>query len=301
MDPLQNYYHHIQQEEKEALHVRVEKAYRLSSVLASLDSERSRLIRDAAFKKISPSECTAAIRKLSEKERNELNRLGLPEDYLQLHYRCSQCQDTGYIDRDHSHPCSCRLLLKERILGETGINSRETFSSFSESIYPEEIQKKRATKAMRICKEYAESLPSPRLPNLLLLGMPGLGKTFLGNAIAFSALEHGIECKKVTAYRFIQDILSDIREHTSSIEYYQSVPLLVLDDLGSEPIIPNVSSEWLFAVLNERTASNSATVFISNLSLAGLQERYGERISSRLYDQNTTVCLQLTGKNLRTI
>ncbi len=41
MDPLQNYYHHIQQEEKEALHVRVEKAYRLSSVLASLDSELS--------------------------------------------------------------------------------------------------------------------------------------------------------------------------------------------------------------------------------------------------------------------
>ena len=301
MDPIQQYYARIQLEEKDALRARVEKAYQLSPRLARIDAERSRLVRNAAMRLVSPSECSAAIRELSRQEQDELRVLGLPDDYLRLHYRCSQCQDTGFIDHDHSKPCSCRLLFRERLLGETGINSRETFPHFSETIYPDEVQRRRAVKAMQICREYSESLPHPEKPNLLLLGMAGLGKSFLGNAIAYEALERGIDCKKVTAYRFIQDILSDIREHTSFIERYQTVPLLVLDDLGSEPLIPNVSAEWLFAVLNERNASCASTVFISNLSLAGLQSRYGERISSRLYDQNTTVSLQLTGQNLRTV
>lgn len=301
MDPIQQYYNQIRQEEKSALHSRIEQAYRLSPHFSAIDSERSQLVRNVAMRKISPAECSASIQRLSEDEQQELLSLGLPEDFLKLHYRCNLCKDTGYISNDHNKPCPCRLLFQEHLCGEAGINSRETFQSFSNIIYPDEIQKKRSIKAMQICKEYAEALPSPPKPNLLLLGMAGLGKSFLGNSIAYYALEHGIDSKKVTAYRFIQDILSDIREHTSSIERYQTVPLLILDDLGSEPNIPNVSTEWLFAVLNERTATNAATVFISNLSLAGLQDRYGERISSRLYDQGSTISLQLTGKNLRTL
>lgn len=77
------------------------------------------------------------------------------------------------------------------------------------------------------------------------------------------------------------------------------MPLLILDDLGSEPEIPNVSTEWLFAVVNERVLAGRASVCITNLSLAELQARYGERLMSRLCDRNTTLVMQLTGRNLR--
>jgi hypothetical protein len=43
---------------------------------------------------------------------------------------------------------------------------------------------------------------------------------------------------------------------------------MVLDDLGSEPVIPNVSFEWLFAVVNERTLAGLATVCSTNLTLS---------------------------------
>ena len=37
--------------------------------------------------------------------------------------------------------------------------------------------------------------------------MPGLGKSFLGNAIAYDALSRGIDAERVTAYAFIQTVL----------------------------------------------------------------------------------------------
>ena len=131
--------------------------------------------------------------------------------------------------------------------------------------------------------------------------MPGLGKSFLGNAIAYEALSRGIDAERVTAYAFIQTVLLDIREQTQKAARYQNVPLLVLDDLGSEPVIPNVSFEWLFAVINERTLAGLATVCSTNLTLSQLQTRYDDRFMSRLCDKNTTLVLHLTGDNLRTV
>jgi DNA replication protein DnaC len=131
--------------------------------------------------------------------------------------------------------------------------------------------------------------------------MPGLGKSFLGNAIAYEALLRGVDAERVTAYAFVQTVLKDIRERTERTLRYQRVPLLVLDDLGSEPSIPNVSFEWLFAVINERTLAGLATVCSSNLTLKQLSDFYDERFMSRLCDRNTTQVLQLTGQNLRTL
>ena len=123
----------------------------------------------------------------------------------------------------------------------------------------------------------------------------------MGELFKVIALSRGIDAERVTAYAFIQAVLQDIREQTQRAARYQSVPLLVLDDLGSEPVIPNVSFEWLFAVINERTLAGLATVCSTNLTLSQLQTRYDDRFMSRLCDKNTTLVLHLTGENLRTV
>ena len=38
---------------------------------------------------------------------------------------------------------------------------------------------------------------------------------------------------------------------------------------------------------------------MTNLSVAALQERYGERVTSRLTDRSTAQLIRLTGENLR--
>ena len=298
-EPIDIAYNRIRLEERDALEQRVSAAYARAPQLAELDARRAKILLDAGTGALSAAECRAALSAADSEEHAVLCSLGLPADWLRLRYRCAACQDTGYVGSAPKRPCACRLQLRERLLDGTGINDAETFSHFSEDIYPDESQKRRALNAEKLCMAYAASLPAPEKPNLLLLGMPGLGKSFLANAVAYEAISRGVDAVRVTAYAFVQSILQGFSEHTSPAARYQSVPLLVLDDLGSEPDIPNVSTEWLFAVVNERMAARRATVVATNLSLLELNARYGERVMSRLADKSATTALQLTGSNLR--
>ena len=299
-DQLDNLYARIRAEEREAREQRVRDAYARAPRLKALDEERARLFFELGKRAITAEQSKQRLGEIFAEEKQILLSLGLPEDALELHVRCNLCNDTGYIGHNNK-PCSCRLLHREAMRGADGINARETFGNFLIDIFPTPEQKKRTTNAKLLCEQFAGSLPHPEKPNILLFGMPGLGKSFLGNAIAYDALSRGIDAERVTAYAFIQTVLQDIREQTQRAARYQSVPLLVLDDLGSEPVIPNVSFEWLFAVINERTLAGLATVCSTNYTLAQLQQRYDDRFMSRLCDKNTTLVLHLTGENLRTV
>lgn len=299
-DPLGRYYDEIRGEERTALRKRAAAAYVRAPRLDALDRERGELLKRVG-RGMSAEEGKARLSALAAEERSILAELGLPADALELRYRCNACRDTGWVGEAPRRPCSCRLRIRESQAGAAGINGKETFAAFSEEVYPEEAQRKRALNAKKICEAYAAALPRPGKPNLLILGMPGLGKSYLANAVCYEAICRGIDAKRVTAYRFVQDMLQDIREHTENAARYTAVPLLALDDLGSEPDVNNVSTEWLFAVVNERLLAGKPTVCVTNLSLAELQARYGERVMSRLCDKNATTALRLTGENLRTV
>ena len=76
-------------------------------------------------------------------------------------------------------------------------------------------------------------------------------------------------------------------------------PLLLIDDLGAEPMMQNITVEYLFMLLNERMTAKRHTVIATNLSPTQLQERYGERVMSRILDRSRGVALMLTGKDVR--
>ena len=299
-EQLDNEYARIRAEEREAQRLRIAEAYSRAPRLKELDEARAGLFPALGQRKITPEESKRRLDEIDREERQILASLGLPAGALTLHVRCDLCNDTGYLGAG-SRPCSCRLLRREALRGADGVNARETFFNFSTEIYPTAEQKKRSVNAKLLCEAYAAALPAPEKPNILLLGMPGLGKSYLGNAIAYAALARGVDAERVTAYAFVQTVLRDIRERTETALRYQNVPLLVLDDLGSEPNISNVTFEWLFAVINERTLAGRATVCSTNCTLKQLADRYDERFMSRLCDKNTTQVLQLTGENLRTV
>ena len=60
-------------------------------------------------------------------------------------------------------------------------------------------------------------------------------------------------------------------------------------------------SEWETAVqgVNERNAAKRHTVVATNLTPVQLNERYGERVASRLLDRSVCGAVQLKGKDLR--
>ena len=299
---LTKYYNRTKQANSELQHKRQTECVARVPSFARISAAKSTLLLEMSKHKISPSEARRRLSQLQQEQEILLLQNGFAKNYLDSIFSCPYCEDTGYAGDPVRRPCSCHMLLLQQYLADGArVNRDETFENFDETVYPTEQQRKTACVAKKRCERYADALPEATPPNLLILGRAGLGKSFLGNAIASRALSNGVFSLRTAAYRFISDIMDGISERKSRLSVYTDVDLLVLDDLGAETLIPSITAESIFHVLNERISGKKPTVVITNLSLAELSERYGERIASRLYDGVLFDKFQLTGDNLRIV
>ena len=297
---LQRYYSELREKNRRLLEKRIAECEQKNPRFRSLANEPGLVFRQLAAGKLTPAAAKSRIGAIGAERRNLLISIGLPGNYLDAIYTCPRCQDTGEVGEPR-RLCACALKKQqEQLLSGSRINDRETFANFNEAIYPNDEQKKQGLAMKRFCERYVASLPSPEKPNLLIVGQSGLGKSFFGNAIARAAIEKGIPTLKTTAYQCIQTILDGIETRADAITPYLSSDFLILDDLGTEAMVPNVTVETVFRILNERTAANLPTVLITNLDREGLFERYGERVASRMIDGALTAIVLLRGDNLRT-
>lgn len=238
--------------------------------------------------------------------RKRLKLAGFPEDYLDLKYRCSICRDTGYVGEAPSRFCECfesRLRLKQYEDGSMADAREQRFETFDENRIPEENgQREKLNLVRRACEDYADSYPATRFQNLVLTGAGGLGKTFLLNCIFERVVARGFSAVRITAFRLFESMR---RQHFGSSEgdmdFNQLVeaPMLLIDDLGTEPMMRNITVEYLFTLLNERNAAGRHTVIATNLSPVQIKETYGERVASRLLDRSRCAAMMLEGKDLR--
>lgn len=294
MDVFESYYTALRRKNQALLNKRRERCAAMNRGFSRLFAARER-----AFS-LPPREAKESLAALAKEEKELLRQCELPENYLEPLFSCPLCKDTGYVGSPLKKKCACRMALEQQRLGESArINRREAFSAFSPAVYPNDMQRRQGEKILAYCQKYADSLPSPEKPQLILYGMPGLGKSFFGNAIALSALQRGIDSLRLTAYRMTEEVMEGFSSEKNPLGRYVSVPLLVLDDLGSEPMINNVTVETLFAIADQRSSGRLATIYITNLSGAEIQSRYGERIASRIADASLTLTVPFTGESLR--
>ena len=239
--------------------------------------------------------------------RRRLKALGLPENHLEMQYRCAMCRDTGYVGEAPARFCECfeaRLRTRRHEDGSMAGTDEQNFEAFDLSRIPEaDGQRQQMAAARRLCEEYADKFPETRFRNLLLTGAGGLGKTFLLNCIYARVCDRGLSAVRVTAFKLFEAMR---RQHMGSegesdFDSLVEAPLLLIDDLGTEPLMRNITVEYLFMLLNERIAAKRHTVIATNLTPVQLQERYGERVSSRLLDRSVCGAVQLKGKDLRTL
>lgn len=159
--------------------------------------------------------------------------------------------------------------------------SRMTFDSF---------EKQHQGKAFETAKKYAEGFGTIIKNGLFFYGKAGAGKTHLAVSIARYIIE-----EKQVAVKFARviDLLMDIRRTYNADEYfrtenetellrkYSTIPLLILDDLGTEK-----STEWsrqiFYQIIDSRWIDDKPIIITSNLSLRELAERFDDRISSRI-------------------
>lgn len=222
-----------------------------------------------------------------------LKENGLPEDYLQPVYECPDCHDTGFVGEPVKSRCACFKREYFKRLGKSiGLNERtpQTFETYREDVFPPEVipelkVSQRAYMAVLRdrCQKYADAFPDTSVPDMLFMGPSGLGKTFLMQAIAHRVLERGFSALCLSAFK----VISMARQAYFSNDSSQSAPLydvdlLLIDDLGVEPLMENITIEQLYHVINERQNAGKHTILSTNLTTVQLQARYTERIASRL-------------------
>ena len=291
---FETYYADLRRRDVRELEARRHQCEALDPAFAALQTKRSRVFSMPA------QGGKLALSTIRLEEEALLKRYGLPKDYLQLAYTCPLCKDTGLVGDPVRRKCACRLKLEQQDRTEAArINDRETFENFREDIYPDPSSLKNGKTILAFCQKYADSLPACKIPQLYIYGLAGRGKSFMGNAIAARAIERGIDALRLTAYRMTEEVMNGFSTNTSPLPRFVQVPLLVLDDLGTEAMVPNVTAESLFAIADQRSAGRLPTVYISNLTPAELTERYGERIASRITDSAITKVIQFSGNSLR--
>jgi DNA replication protein len=247
---------------------------------------------------------------LSANIRTRLTEAGFPSDYLAPVYRCSVCRDTGRVGEPVKEYCDCFRKAYQRLLQrEIGLsdNDRECFdhfdlSLFSDETLPGEAYSQRTLMEMLRddCRDWADRFPDNRCRDLLLTGQSGLGKTFLLRAMARRLIERDVNVLMISAYRMIETLRKSYFENDEGAAELLEVPVLMIDDLGSEPLMQNVTIEQLFNLINERQNRGLSTVISTNLDLAKFRERYTERIASRLTDSRRCMVMTLKGRDIRT-
>lgn len=303
---------------------RVEEARRLAEasaadpMIGALVAERMRLFQEGARDALSnpvqareiAANLTRRIAAIQQQLRNKLVTQGFREDYLQPVYRCEKCNDTGYTGDLIHERCDCyKHRMRNRIANDPshGLDSRETFEAYDASIFPETpcgdsgTTQRAAMEARRALLEtYASDYPANPRRNLLLYGGSGLGKTYLMNCIGNRIHQRGDEVLKLTAYQLSERIRASVFDRSpDSFTSLLEVPLLLLDDLGVEPLFNNLTVENLFTLVNERSLAGLHTIISTNLQLDELRARYTERVASRLLDKRSTVIIRFNGRDVR--
>jgi DNA replication protein DnaC len=299
-----------EQNEREE-HRRQDAASRRSPELASMILARQEALYEgiqSMFTGSMPADIEKRMGGYTRRIDELLRENGLPPDQLDPVYRCHECRDTAYAGEDAGTLCVCARKRYTEILAQSRqFENSQTFESYDESVYPSkplpgtDITQRAYMSALRDrCEEYANALPRPHAPNLLFYGSSGLGKTFLLRAIYMRALDRGVSSQCVTANALLKTIREAYFGHEQkALDMLYEVPLLLIDDLGTEPMLENITVEQIFCLLNERQNARLATVISTNLGLNELKARYTERVLSRLMDARACQQLRFIGEDVR--
>ncbi len=229
---------------------------------------------------------------------------GYDAHYLEPIYACPVCRDTGL--REDARRCDCfiryRLEVKldeARLLGDGASFERFDITRFSEEPLDNgRSQRDYMVQYKRITQTWADQFPGCS-QILLISGGTGLGKTYTARCVMRRVIERGFTAAYYTAYRLFSLFHSHRLGEDVDLDTILSVPLLVIDDVGTEPMTRNVTVEYFFDLLNERASAGLHTAIVTNLTFDAINERYGERIHSRLMDARHSEKLIFRGRDIR--
>jgi DNA replication protein DnaC len=204
--------------------------------------------------------------------------------------RCPECDGAGFFVADvpYGHPrfgelipCRCKLAERQRRQSTqiARMSNLQSFRDLTFATFDPDVPGLR--------KAYLRALDFARQPRgwLLLFGPCGVGKTHLAAAAANQALDRN----ERVLFAVVPDLLDHLRStfgpssevaYDERFELVRTVPLLILDDLGTESATA-WAREKLYQIVNHRYNLELPTVITSNRA----PEQLDQRILSRMFQR----------------
>ena len=213
---------------------------------------------------------------------------------LPLSCPLGKCDGSGWIvdDDDLARPCACRerRVAQARTRGvRTVLPTKYQGVSFDRPPIADMVRDPLTRDVVEIVRAYTEDLATNVAEGrgLWFEGSVGTGKTTLAMLVSKRAIESGYSAAIYSLPRLLARIRRTYDGEAGELSYLEffrrltSVDLLHIDDLGAEK-----RSDWvleqLYAIVDERYASNRSIVVTTNLDHERLKEQIGERTVSRL-------------------
>lgn len=271
-----------------------------------ITKELSSLNFDVVLKQAKKQDASDELQKIKhlEKERAAtLKRMGMRESDFLPKFDCETCNDTGVLSGKF---CDCfKKRYYEILCDYLGIGQirNVTFSDVDFSKIKDTKQRKKLESNYKLFKKYCDKYPSVKYKNALIMGGTGVGKSYLMYAVANEFMKNGFSVLYVSAIKLNSLMLSYHTSFVSERDVYLAdvidCDLLIIDDLGSEQKIKNVTDEYLLKILDEREKADKPVFVTTNLNEEQLKNSYNERVFSRLFNVNKTIISNIDGNDLR--
>lgn len=240
-------------------------------------------------------DCNVKLKKLASEIDKKLKSLKIGS--IEPIYSCKKCGDSGFVDGKY---CSCLIKEVNNILiKESGFEKLEDFKDVKFDIFKDkEYMQSLYQKMQKWCHSNFEK-------NIIFIsGNTGVGKSHLTRCMANELINENYVVFFTTSFAMHQDFVKshmtrDLELKNSLLDRYLNADILFIDDLGTELRNPLITINYLYHVINERKINKRPTIITSNLDLYDLQDYYDERISSRIIDKQSSICLSIQGEDLR--
>ena len=138
--------------------------------------------------------------------------------------------------------------------------------------------------------------------DILFIGPPGVGKSHLGQAIAYEAIKMGFVVLYRSIFDLVRDFLKDdaFNQQDRTLRRYLKPELLLIDDMGMRAL-PKNSAEYLLEIIMRRH-ENRSTIMTSNRPLEEWGKLLGDvPAASAILDRflQRAHILSITGRSYR--
>ena len=271
-----------------------------SATFKKIDQEiREKTIELARFDESSKEakKIRQELEDLKLKKTKELEKLNIN---LAPNYDCKKCGDEGYVD---GVMCVClKQKIQSKLLKFCGIPTEKlhTFNDSNNAVLDKNPMLK---KAYELAHNYTEKFPNIKTQNLIFMGDVGVGKTFLLECIASKLMQKNFFVVYTTAFSIANSLLKALTlpasECSAIMSTFLECDLLIIDDLGTENFMRNITVTNFFNILNEREIKGKATLISTNLGFDDIEKRYGNRVFSRMFNKRKAKVISFAGCDLR--